>query len=66
MTLVICWQDSIGVTGDVGYTCETASYFFLYQVAPLWEKYYVQVKAMDDQVYIILSVFLILLSCGHT
>ena len=46
-----CDQASIGVAGDVGYTCETASYFFLYQVAPLWDKYYGQIKTMADQVW---------------
>ena len=25
-------QESLGVTGDVSYTCETAGHFFLYQV----------------------------------
>jgi intron-binding protein aquarius len=25
-------QSSLGVSGDMSYTCETAGYFFLYQV----------------------------------
>ena len=28
-------QGSLGVTGDMSYTCETAGYFFLYQVSIL-------------------------------
>ncbi len=52
--VIIIEQASIGVEGDVGYTCETASYFFLYQVAPLWEKYYGQVKVMGDQVGVVM------------
>jgi len=28
-------QESLGVPGDVSYTCETAGHFYLYQVAPL-------------------------------
>lgn len=32
-------QTSLNVPGDVGYTCETAGYFFLYQIQSRWEKY---------------------------
>merc|ERR1719402_514962 len=32
-------QTSLGVTGDVAYTCETAGYFYLYQVMSRWEEY---------------------------
>lgn len=32
-------QESLGIGGDVAYTCETACYFFLYQVLSRWEKY---------------------------
>lgn len=32
-------QDSLGVGGDVAYTCETAGYFYLYQVLARWEKF---------------------------
>ena len=29
-------QQSLGVAGDVAYTCETAGHFFLYQVRCSW------------------------------
>lgn len=29
-------QSSLGVQGDVSYTCETAGHFYLYQVLILW------------------------------
>jgi len=32
-------QKSLGVVGDVAYTCETARYFFLYQILSRWEEY---------------------------
>ncbi|XP_018334120.1 RNA helicase aquarius [Agrilus planipennis] len=32
-------QKSLDVPGDVAYTCETAGYFFLYQVLSRWEHY---------------------------
>lgn len=32
-------QESIGVTGDNSYTCETAGHFYLYQVIARWEKF---------------------------
>ncbi|XP_062564583.1 RNA helicase aquarius isoform X2 [Armigeres subalbatus] len=32
-------QDSLGVTGDVAYTCETAGHFYLYQIIARWEKF---------------------------
>uniref|UniRef100_A0A8B9FRF2 RNA helicase aquarius n=1 Tax=Amazona collaria TaxID=241587 RepID=A0A8B9FRF2_9PSIT len=38
-------QESLGVPGDVSYTCETAGHFFLYQVMSRWEEYISKVKA---------------------
>uniref|UniRef100_A0A914V800 Intron-binding protein aquarius n=3 Tax=Plectus sambesii TaxID=2011161 RepID=A0A914V800_9BILA len=32
-------QQSLGVVGDVAYTCETAQHFFLYQVYARWEEF---------------------------
>ena len=32
-------QTSLGVSGDVAYTCETAGYFYMYQVLARWEKF---------------------------
>ncbi|XP_071786990.1 RNA helicase aquarius-like [Asterias amurensis] len=37
-------QESLGVGGDVAYTCETAGHFFLYQVVARWEKFLSKVK----------------------
>jgi intron-binding protein aquarius len=37
-------KETLNVVGDVAYTCETASYFFLYHVLSRWEKYLSQVK----------------------
>jgi intron-binding protein aquarius len=32
-------QASLGVHGDVAYTCETSGYFFLYQIQSRWEQF---------------------------
>ncbi|CRK91492.1 CLUMA_CG005158, isoform A [Clunio marinus] len=32
-------QDSLDVTGDVSYTCETSGHFYLYEVIARWEKF---------------------------
>ena len=40
-------KDTLKVVGDVAYTCETASYFFLYHVLSRWEKYLSQVRRMS-------------------
>lgn len=32
-------QKSLGVEGDVSYTCETARYFYLYQVQSRWDEF---------------------------
>lgn len=37
-------QESLKVSGDVGYTCETAGHFFLYHVVARWEKFLSVVK----------------------
>ncbi|XP_076342913.1 LOW QUALITY PROTEIN: RNA helicase aquarius [Tachypleus tridentatus] len=37
-------QDSLGVIGDVSYTCETAGHFYLYQVLARWEEFPSKVK----------------------
>jgi len=41
-------QKSIGVPGDVAYTCETARYFYLYQVLSRWEEYISKVGDLDN------------------
>merc|ERR1712223_478528 len=40
-------QASLGVQGDVAYTCETAGYFFLYQIQSRWEKFMSQVTGTN-------------------
>ncbi|XP_077538456.1 RNA helicase aquarius [Haemaphysalis longicornis] len=42
-------QESLGVTGDVSYTCETAGYFYLYQVLSRWEEFLSKVKSSPDK-----------------
>ena len=43
-------QQSLGVQGDVAYTCETSGHFFLYQVAARWEEYTSNVRAFASKV----------------
>ena len=43
-------QNSLGVSGDVAYTCETAGHFFLYQVLARWEKYTTKLKPLTEKV----------------
>uniref|UniRef100_A0A5F8HAB6 RNA helicase aquarius n=1 Tax=Monodelphis domestica TaxID=13616 RepID=A0A5F8HAB6_MONDO len=43
-------QESLGVPGDVSYTCETAGHFFLYQVMSRWEEYISKVKSKSSKV----------------
>lgn len=42
-------QDSLNVTGDVSYTCETAGYFYLYEIIARWEKFVNELEAFADQ-----------------
>lgn len=42
-------QESLGVTGDVSYTCETAGYFYLYQVISRWEKFLSEVEKYNGE-----------------
>ena len=37
-------QESLNVEGDVAYTCETAGYFYLYQVLSRWEEFLSKIK----------------------
>lgn len=41
-------QESLGVTGDVAYTCETAGYFYLYQIVARWEKFTSEIDQHSD------------------
>jgi len=41
-------QKSLGVPGDVGYTCETARYFFLYQVQSRWDSYHQALSSLGE------------------
>jgi len=42
-------QDSLNVTGDVSYTCETAGYFYLYEIIARWEKFINELEATANQ-----------------
>jgi len=42
-------QKSLGVSGDVAYTCETARFFYLYQVLSRWEEYLSKVGSPANQ-----------------
>ncbi|XP_071117060.1 RNA helicase aquarius-like [Haliotis cracherodii] len=42
-------QGSLGVTGDMSYTCETAGYFYLYQVLARWEEFLSKLRATKDK-----------------
>lgn len=44
-------QESLLVTGDVAYTCETAGYFYLYQVIARWEKFLSDIQQYEDEKY---------------
>ncbi len=44
------FQESLGVPGDVAYTCETAGHFYLYQVLSRWEEYMSKIKAAPGKV----------------
>ncbi|XP_077394248.1 RNA helicase aquarius isoform X2 [Festucalex cinctus] len=48
LTEVGRFQESLGVPGDVSYTCETAGHFYLYQVISRWEEYLSKVKPKQD------------------
>uniref|UniRef100_A0A182NDY0 RNA helicase aquarius n=1 Tax=Anopheles dirus TaxID=7168 RepID=A0A182NDY0_9DIPT len=40
-------QESLGVCGDVAYTCETAGHFYLYHVVARWEKFLSEFERED-------------------
>ena len=42
------------MAGDVSYTCETAGYFFLYQVMARWEAYISKIKPLASKVRLFL------------
>lgn len=42
------FQESLEVLGDVAYTCETAGYFFTYQVMTRWERFESKVKQRSN------------------
>lgn len=44
-------QESLNVAGDVAYTCETAGYFYLYQVVARWEKFLNDIQQYEDEKY---------------
>lgn len=44
VTMYFSYQESLNVKGDVAYTCETAGYFFMYQVSTRWDRFQAKVK----------------------
>lgn len=50
-------QESLEVTGDVAYTCETAGHFFLYQVLARWEIFLATVRPANKKVCFSLKKF---------
>lgn len=44
-------QDSLGLPGCASSTCETAGYFYLYQVIALWEKFLSDIQEYDNDQY---------------
>ncbi|XP_046849502.1 RNA helicase aquarius-like isoform X2 [Xenia sp. Carnegie-2017] len=50
-------QESLKVHGDVSYTCETAGYFFLYQVVARWEEFSSKLRKRKNEVAAIAELF---------
>ena len=50
LDLVSKLQKSLGVPGDVAYTCETAGHFFMYEILPRWEQFLVVIKESQADV----------------
>ncbi|XP_017062116.1 RNA helicase aquarius isoform X1 [Drosophila ficusphila] len=42
-------QEALGVSGDNAYTCETAGYFYLYNVMARWEKFQSQMSVHREE-----------------
>ncbi|XP_055884455.1 RNA helicase aquarius-like [Biomphalaria glabrata] len=42
-------QISLGETGDMSYTCETAGYFYIYQILSRWEEFQSKLKPYMDK-----------------
>ncbi|XP_017142398.1 RNA helicase aquarius isoform X2 [Drosophila miranda] len=42
-------QEALGVSGDNAYTCETAGYFYLYNVMARWEKFQDQIRIHQEE-----------------
>nr|CAD7575589.1 unnamed protein product [Timema californicum] len=49
-------QESLDVTGDVAYTCETAGHFFLYQVLARWERFISRVRPASGKIVAVKTV----------
>jgi len=43
-------KQSLGVTGDVSYTCETSGFFFVYHVLPRWEEFNIKIRKETEEV----------------
>nr|CAD7589608.1 unnamed protein product [Timema genevievae] len=49
-------QESLDVTGDVAYTCETAGHFFLYQVLARWERFISRVRPASGKIVAVKTI----------
>jgi intron-binding protein aquarius len=47
LDLVSKLQKSLGVPGDVAYTCETAGHFYNYEILPRWEQFLVAMETRE-------------------
>ena len=54
-------QESLKVAGDVAYTCETAGYFYMYQVLARWEEFLGKIRKLKVSFIIIRRIHLHLL-----
>ena len=45
-------QESLKVKGDMSYTCETAGYFYMYQVLARWEEFLGKLRKLKVSCFI--------------
>jgi intron-binding protein aquarius len=49
--------ESFGVQGDIGYTCETAGYFYLYSVLAKWEEFLSKIRHTAEDAELVSKAF---------
>lgn len=50
-------QKSLDVKGDLAYTCETAAYFYLYNVVARWEEYLGKINQSNNDLRVLIEQF---------